>query len=242
MAGAMKAAPPEDAAALEVAHPPATATAEQTPQPQSTPAPQIAVVPWPDALSRQHKAAPNSEAASAPAPVNNPSPQTPESAQGQAALQSVTVDTALKPATGQSVKRRVAIKRSPAADERASDASSNDSRRLYDSYGRQDYSRQQDYDHHDDENADRDSDRGGADARIRASRYSSTKSSKSRTKPQSDAHRQPPVEVEQSSERADGRLYDRSDDRSDEGDRGDGMPAQPPPLPFFGLFGGGDRD
>jgi len=56
--------------------------------------------------------------------------------------------------------------------------------------------------------------------------------------------RQPPVEVEQSSERADGRLYDRSDDGDDDDDRGNALPAQPapPPLPFFGLFGGGDRD
>lgn len=237
MAAAMSAPPAgETDSAIVVVHPPGTSPADQV-RPQTSPSPQIAVAPmqqksWPDALSREHKTATNNDTAIAPQ-ANNPPPTT---ERDRALPQSVKTETAPKPSATQSLQRRVAIKR-PAISARASYPSSA-SRPLYDAYGRQDA-----------QTDDLDSDRGVADDDNTRTKYTSTKSLTTKysrtTKPRYDVRRQrPPVDVEQSSERADERLYDRSDDRDDDGDRGEVLPAQPapPPLPFFGLFGGGDRD
>jgi hypothetical protein len=176
---------------------------------------------WPDALSREHNTAP-SEATPGVNPAVTAAPNQPhaiEAAHAQTAPQPATVQTAEKPETKtQTLKRRVAIKRPLTPNERADETASGNARPLYDGYSRQD-SRQ--------DNRQDDADR----AEHRTAR------------PQYAVRRAPPVDIEQSSDRADGRLYDRLDDGGDD-DNGDGLPAQPSPprLPFFGLFGGGNNN
>ena len=60
--------------------------------------------------------------------------------------------------------------------------------------------------------------------------------------PRHDLRRHQRTEVVRSGDRRDDRVYDRYDgpDAQDDGEGRDALPAQPPPLPFFGLFGGGD--
>jgi hypothetical protein len=200
--------------AITVVHPQTTLSAEQS---QGT----VAVAPsartsWPDALSREHNAAPSETPAPAPQIVN----QAVTSA--ATAPQPATVQTPQKPETkAQTIKRRVAIKRPRPPNERADETSSGNARPLYDDYSRQEGRQDSRQDSRQDE-ADR--------AEHRAAR------------PQYSERRAPPVDIERSSDRTDGRLYDRSDDRGDD-DNGDAVPAQPPPppLPFFGLFGGGNN-
>jgi hypothetical protein len=206
--------------AITVVHPQTTLSAEQS---QGT----VAVAPsartsWPDALSREHNAAPSETPAPAPQIVNQAvtpaasRPQAVEAASAATAPQPATVQTPQKPETkAQTIKRRVAIKRPRPPNERADETSSDNARPLYDDYSRHE-GRQ--------DEADR--------AEHRAAR------------PQYSERRAPPVDIERSSDRTDGPLYDRSDDRGDD-DNGDALPAQPPPppapLPFFGLFGGGNN-
>lgn len=147
-----------------------------------------------------------------------------EQSQGQspatiaAAPQPATVQAAQQPDTkAHTAKRRVATTHTRTLNERADETTSGNARPLYDDYSRpEDYSRQ-------------------------ASRAGSADRAEHRSaKPRYSARRQPP-DIERYSERADGRLYDRADERGDDDD-GDTLPAQPPPppppLPFFGLFGG----
>ena len=128
------------------------------------------------------------------------------------------VQTAQKPEPkAQTVKRRVAIKRPRTPNEQPDEMTSGNARPIYDDYSRQE-SRQE-------------------------SRQDDADRAEHRTaKPQFSARRPPSANTERSSERADDRLYDRADDRGDD-DGSDPLPAQPPPppLPFFGLFGGGDN-
>lgn len=127
--------------------------------------------------------------------------------------QQAAVQAAQKPDTkAQTTKRRVAIKRPRTPNEQPAEMTSRNARPIYDDYSRQN------------------------------SRQDDAERAEHRTaKPQYAVRRLPPAYTEQSSERADGRLYDRADDQSDD-DGSDALPAQPPPpLPFFGLFGGGDN-
>ncbi len=123
-----------------------------------------------------------------------------------------STNSAAKP---QSVRRHVAVKRAaPSATERTGEASLARGRPIYDDYSR-------------------DNGRSAEDG---------TRGKDRTAKPQYDTRRQPPpADVARSGDPGDSRLYDRAD-RRDEDDSQDAMPSQPPPLPFFGLFGGGDRD
>lgn len=214
--------------AIAVVHPQTNASNE----PQ-TPAPQIAVTQsqqtsWPDALSREHR-----QISAQPATANHPAERkttvessTVEGTAAESAPQPAPAPGA-KPdanadANADALRRHVAIKRPAPPAQRTGEMavahssahSLNHGRPLYDDYGRQD-SREVE---------------GSARTKYRAA------------KPQYDARRQPPTDVARSSDRDDGRLYDRSNQRDDD-DSQDALPPQPPPvLPFFGLFGGGDRD
>ena len=208
--------------------PPSIAAPQPVPQSQAQTAPPIAVTPplspqqttWPDALSREHKSAPdNAATATSTAPAAAMSVPPPASPQQVPATQTARVpDSANAPPAPASAplaktemrkpvptKRRVAIKRN--ADPAVSDgdaASTGTGRPVYNSYG------------HGDEAS-------SADARARYE-YSSRRYSVRHERAADD--------------------YDRSSDGDD--DQSDGsdsaMPLQPAPPPLlFGLFGGGDR-
>jgi hypothetical protein len=211
--------------------PPGIAPPQPLPQSQAQTAPPIAVTPplspqqttWPDALSREHKSAPDTAATAtspptAPAaamsvppparPQQVPATQTargPDSAAAPSAPASeppAKTEIARKPVP---TKRRVAIKRN--GDRAASDgdlASTGTGRPVYDSYG------------HGDEAS-------SADARA-SYEYSNRRYSVRHERAADD--------------------YDRSGDGdADQSDGSDSaMPPQPAPPPLlFGLFGGGDR-
>lgn len=137
------------------------------------------------------------------------------------APETVPVQTAQQPETkAQTMKRRVAIKHTRALDARADETNSGDTRPLYDDYSRQDEYGRQGY-----SRDSRPDDADRADRRTAKPRYTARRRS---------------VVTDRSSERVDGRLYDRSDDRGDDDD-GEALQVQPPPPPpplFFGLFGG----
>jgi hypothetical protein len=211
--------------AITVVHPQTTLSAEQS-QGMVAAAPPARTA-WPDAWSREHNAAPSETAVRGPQTANpavTPAasrPQAAEAASAPTAPRPATVQTAQKPETkAQTMKRRVAIKRSRTLNERADETSSGNARPLYDDYSRQEnYSRQE-------------------------SRPDDADRAEHRTAKPQDSVRRQPLAIERSSERADDRRYDRSDERGDNDDGGDALPAQPPPpppLPFFGLFGGNNN-
>jgi hypothetical protein len=217
-------APPVPQRAAASNAPPSIAAPQPVPQSQAQTAPAIAVTPplspqqttWPDALSREHKSAPDT-AASATSPPAMPEPPaavaTPAVAQQAPLTQTARVpdsasappaktEIARKPAP---LKRRVATKKiaEPSASD-SDEASTRTGRPVYDSYGRSD-------------------DASPAEARARYE-YSNRRYS-ARHERAADDH---------------DRSTDGDADQSDGSDNA--MPPQParPPL-LFGLFGGGDR-
>lgn len=140
----------------------------------------------------------------------------------------MTAATAAPQAAKKPQQRRVAIKPPQTRNARVGATAANAARPLYDDYSGRD----------EQQNAGRDSGRGVADGQRSASypttRYSTT-NDRTMRRPH-DVRRQPPLDIRESNESGDGRLYDHSGGRDDDGD---GLPPQPPPpLPFFGLFGG----
>ena len=206
--------------------PPSIAAPQPVPQSQAQTAPAIAVTPplspqqttWPDALSREHKSAPDA-AASATSPPAAPEPPaavaTSATAQQAPLTQTARVpDSASAPPAKTEIarkpvplKRRVATKKiaEPAASD-SDEASTRTGRPVYDSYGRSD-------------------DASPADARARYE-YSNRRYSVRHERAADD--------------------HDHSTDGDADADQSDGsdnaMPPQPAPPPLlFGLFGGGDR-
>lgn len=192
---------------------PQTTVSDEQPGPAPVASPERTS--WPDALSREHKAVP-AETVTVPPAASEP--------------QQAAVQTAQKPEVkAQTVKRRVAIKRPRTPNEPPNQMTSRNARPIYDDYGRQEDSQ---------ENNQENNQENSQDSR-QESRQNS-RAERRTAKPQYAVRRPPPADTERSSERADDRLYDRADDRGDD-DGSDALPAQPPPLPFFGLFGGGDN-
>jgi hypothetical protein len=207
--------------------PPSVAAPQPVPQSQAQTAPAIAVTPplspqqttWPDALSREHKSAPDA-AASAASPPAAPEPPAAVAATPAAAPQAPLTQTARVPDSASAppakteiarkpvpLKRRVATKKiaEPAAND-SDEASTQTGQPVYDSYGRSD-------------------DASPADARARYE-YSNRRYSVRHERAADD--------------------HDRSTDGDADADQSDGsdnaMPPQPAPPPLlFGLFGGGDR-
>lgn len=216
-------APPTPAPANSTAQPQAAGIARPSPAAVPQGAPQIAVTPppsaqqkvWPDALSRAHQVVPNR--GETPTAKPEMAPAAPPATVTQAAR-----DHAVAPAPASSgrdaekpapAKRRVAIKHRPQAapSENTAETSSRFSRPVYDHYGRDDQRAASD-----------DEDSAGTSYEAAPPRYI--------------VRRQHPELLDRSEDRSDDRSADRSDERDDD------LPAQsPPPPPFFGLFGFGDR-
>ena len=208
-ASAMTPAPSgESNGAIAIVHPQRTLSAAEPLQQGGSASPQLAVAP--------PQTAPDALSREPRAAPNTAAASAPEADE---------VPTAQKPST---VKGRAAIKPRQRRNERAGATAANAARSLYD-----------DYSGRDEQDGGRGSGHGVADSHRRAGYPTIGYSTKDRTtRRQYDVRRQPPVDIQESGERVDRRLYDRSDDRDDD-DGGDVLPAQPPPpLPFFGLFGG----
>lgn len=174
---------------------------------------------WPDALSREQPRTRIQPATVPPETITADRPAEPETtAKTPRAGTSTAESSANSAPKPDAVRRHVAVKRAtPLATERTGEASLARGRPIYDDYSR-------------------DNGRNAED---------SARTKYRTAKPQYDTRRQPPpADVARSGDRGDGHLYDQSD-RRDADDSQDALPPQPPPpqpLPFFGLFGGGDRD